>query len=742
MTPRITLCMIVRDEERFLAGCLASVRGAVDEIVVVDTGSNDNTRQIALDAGARVVDHVWEHDFAAARNAALPHVTTEWILVLDADERLAPGAAPVLRAAAAAGGFVVGMLPLHNATRMDATPLDILSGRERLGEVMLLPRLILRLPDLAWTGRVHETVADWLLAHGAVTQAVHAHLLHYGYVKSLVNDRDKIARNLKLLEAECEANPDNAPKWGYLAFERQRAGDIDGHDAAIAKGWAALARAKARGEWPSVVPLASSRGIRQLQRGELEQVLDTVTLARTWATDHPNLCWLAGTALELLGRDGTREFWRAIDWQAATTEDTIVGARTWRSRASLAAAILSRNPPEALGLAQAALDEQPSDEHRLLVAEALCENGRHADALAVLEPMMAEDDPKPWVIAALAALGLGDLETAATLTTRIKGDLPPQLHRRCQTLFPEIAFRRGQPIAGGGPWGTLGAIVGGLPLTSPAAVSLPTLREAAIVLGEQGDELGLESLMSARAEALVPGARQVVLDLLAAAGLQWNDDADDFVFVDGAPGCGAAEVRAMLGAHPHLWSTPRFDRYEEPTALAAAAAGQAHGQAIDREALWRLMHDGVPQGRRPVVPMPVRHASWMAGLFQRARYIHVIRDGRRAVTAVGDADVTALAERWAADTVAGRRHGQVFPNRYLEIRYEDVMSDPKAALTRLLAFLGEPWDDAVLAAPAGPDTTASAAAIAAVEGHAADVLTDLGYHLTDACHSGRPPPPA
>ena len=68
---RITLCLIARDEERFLPACLASVRGAVDEIVVVDTGSADRTREIAAEAGALVVDFPWCDDFAAARNAGL-----------------------------------------------------------------------------------------------------------------------------------------------------------------------------------------------------------------------------------------------------------------------------------------------------------------------------------------------------------------------------------------------------------------------------------------------------------------------------------------------------------------------------------------------------------------------------------------------------------------------------------------------------------------------------------------------
>lgn len=77
--------MIVKDEEEWLAQCLESVQGAVDEIIVVDTGSSDRSNDIARQYGARIVPYVWCDDFAAARNAGLEQATGEWILFLDAD---------------------------------------------------------------------------------------------------------------------------------------------------------------------------------------------------------------------------------------------------------------------------------------------------------------------------------------------------------------------------------------------------------------------------------------------------------------------------------------------------------------------------------------------------------------------------------------------------------------------------------------------------------------------------------
>ena len=82
--------MIVKDEENNLPHCLASVAGLFDEIVVVDTGSTDRTREIAREFGARVFDFVWVDDFAAARNAALARATGDYAFWLDADDVIDP----------------------------------------------------------------------------------------------------------------------------------------------------------------------------------------------------------------------------------------------------------------------------------------------------------------------------------------------------------------------------------------------------------------------------------------------------------------------------------------------------------------------------------------------------------------------------------------------------------------------------------------------------------------------------
>ena len=94
---RLSLCMIVKNERSHLARCLNSAKSVVNEIIIVDTGSNDRTKDIAVAFGAKVFDFQWRNDFSAARNLSLTKATGEWILVLDADEVISPADYPILR---------------------------------------------------------------------------------------------------------------------------------------------------------------------------------------------------------------------------------------------------------------------------------------------------------------------------------------------------------------------------------------------------------------------------------------------------------------------------------------------------------------------------------------------------------------------------------------------------------------------------------------------------------------------
>ncbi len=141
---RISLCMIVRNEESVLGRCLESARRWVDDIVIVDTGSTDGSVAIAKKHGARVFEHAWADDFAAARNAALEHATGQWILSLGADEVMEPSLGRDLRRISAQGNHVGAHVPLH----------------DRIGGDEIAASLVFRFwsnrPEIRWRYRIHE----------------------------------------------------------------------------------------------------------------------------------------------------------------------------------------------------------------------------------------------------------------------------------------------------------------------------------------------------------------------------------------------------------------------------------------------------------------------------------------------------------------------------------------------------------------------------------------------------------
>lgn len=196
---RLTVCLIVRNEAERLPGCLDSVEGVADEIVVCDTGSTDDTVALARARGARIVDFPWCDDFAAARNAALAAAHGEWILVLDADERLAPRSA--------------GRLPrLIDAADIDGYNVSIESMLEDdmisrfVGNYC---RLFRRRPEVRFEGRVHEQIYPSLRRMGGRVIPSELVIEHLGYALDRGTMDRKKRRNLALLELEFAERPDD-----------------------------------------------------------------------------------------------------------------------------------------------------------------------------------------------------------------------------------------------------------------------------------------------------------------------------------------------------------------------------------------------------------------------------------------------------------------------------------------------------------------------------------------------------
>lgn len=213
--------MIVRDEAERLPACLASVAGAVDEIVVVDTGSTDGSQALARAAGARVAQSTWRDDFAAARNEALALASGEWVLVLDADERLAPGHAARIRALAAAG-----QAEGYNCRLVSALPPDQPSSHI----AHWYCRLFRKRPGVAFAGRVHEQVAPSIQAGGGRIMQSDVTILHEGYAET---SPAKLERNLTILRREVAERPEDAFVRFSLGLTLASAGDFTAASAAF-----------------------------------------------------------------------------------------------------------------------------------------------------------------------------------------------------------------------------------------------------------------------------------------------------------------------------------------------------------------------------------------------------------------------------------------------------------------------------------------------------------------------------
>lgn len=232
----VSLCMIVRDEEADLPGCLESARGVADEMVVADTGSRDATRRLAQKAGARVFGCPWRGSFAAARNASISRATGDWIFWLDADERLQAPAAVLRRALRNAASPLLPIAFLHyTGSAPDAYEswrfTDCRFFRRGLG--------------ISFEGDIHEHLKLDTPPLRAFMQRGTAPLLgaplpgrilHGGYLDAEVAQKRKAQRNLALIEAAMR--DDYSPWLDYHHAEElfrlgDRAGALEAVDAAL-----------------------------------------------------------------------------------------------------------------------------------------------------------------------------------------------------------------------------------------------------------------------------------------------------------------------------------------------------------------------------------------------------------------------------------------------------------------------------------------------------------------------------
>ncbi|MBR1420374.1 MAG: glycosyltransferase family 2 protein [Selenomonadaceae bacterium] len=220
---KISACYIVKNEEKVIARSLESVKDSVDEIIIVDTGSEDRTIEIAREFGAQIFSSPWNNDFATPRNLAIDHATGDWIVFLDADEFFTEETRQNIPQAIK---FAIEdrkdaiLIPLFN--------IDVDDGNRIMDQILSL-RIFRRLPNLRFKGRIHEQLTNLnkkkkLIDVAKISPEILA-IFHTGYSRKI--NQQKADRNLRLLVDEMFQSDTPEELFPYLAETYSGLGDYE-----------------------------------------------------------------------------------------------------------------------------------------------------------------------------------------------------------------------------------------------------------------------------------------------------------------------------------------------------------------------------------------------------------------------------------------------------------------------------------------------------------------------------------
>ena len=407
-TPKLSACLIVRNEAARLPRCLTSLSGVADELIVVDTGSTDDTVAIASGFKAKIVREAWQEDFSKARNAALAAATGHWVISIDADEWLSKASRSALKQALAKPDVRAYKLTLVN--HLDG-------GRQ---DRELLTRLFRRDPRVHWRGRIHEQVTESLaeiLEHPSEwREAPNVVLEHDGYLRTILNEKKKGERNRRLLDLAVE----EAPGDPYLRYKLSR--ELSGADA-LAHLEAALATLLSWSvEKLRVQPWAEQaliNGALALSCAERPAVVEQITAtSRAAFGDHPALYLACARAQLRLGRPGEALATASVGTSEVTSGPDFDRAQL-RSELELCAAQAERTLGDfdaahrRLTQLRKTHPEFGAATHGLIELAIAAKDYKNALRLALTRLREHPSDATALSLSAVVAERVGDLEAAA-----------------------------------------------------------------------------------------------------------------------------------------------------------------------------------------------------------------------------------------------------------------------------------------------------------------------------------------
>ncbi|UOF91514.1 glycosyltransferase [Fodinisporobacter ferrooxydans] len=215
-TTTVAAAILTKNEERCIKRCIESLLDAVDEIILIDTGSSDRTVEFARNfAKVKILSFKWCEDFSAARNFGLKQIESNWILWVDADEYLHPEDVELVRESAA-------LLETYEPTPL-LHPVIWNVMEQSISVSYSVPRMFPIRGNLRFHGRIHEQIGP---SDGNRYTNLRTHdffvrfrLVHDGYDPKQVNLQEKLERNIRLLSMMTQEEPDDPTWWLYLGRE-------------------------------------------------------------------------------------------------------------------------------------------------------------------------------------------------------------------------------------------------------------------------------------------------------------------------------------------------------------------------------------------------------------------------------------------------------------------------------------------------------------------------------------------
>jgi tetratricopeptide (TPR) repeat protein len=444
----ISLCMIVKDEEAMIGRCLEAARDAVDEIVVVDTGSTDRTVEIAESHGARVLHHAWDGDFSAARNVSFEAATGDWVMYLDADEVLVADDAQRLRALAGRTWREAFFLTEINHTG------DLEDGTAITHDAM---RVFRNRPEYRFEGRIHEQIAQCLPAYLPERQErTTVRVEHFGYLGAVRDTKDKTNRNLELLERQVAEGVDNPFLHFNLGSEYAATGDVPRALTYFERAWTTV-RAAGRLSSDGYAPALASRYVHALRNGG--RVADVMTVGDEVLEIFPGFTDIVLEQALAAGSAGDAEREEALLRRCLEMGDgpsrysATVGCGTYRALVVLADVLRRRG---ALEEAEATLRDCLQDHPGFLAAvepyaAALLRRGVPAvDTVDTVHALVADSSPSMRFLLAVALSEAGAMPEAEAELRAVIEAQPANAHARvalAETLLAQGRFADAAAVA-------------------------------------------------------------------------------------------------------------------------------------------------------------------------------------------------------------------------------------------------------------------------------------------------------